>query len=87
MVNLKPQKFLLAPMVKFTYKYLQYTTYVCVQYTTYVCVQYTTEVEDSYNGPKLEADITPEFMKDLLKWYKEEKKLHKKYCYKVSIMK
>lgn len=74
MVNLNPQKFLLAPiwyMVKFTY----------------VCVQYTTEVEDSYNGPKLEADITPEFMKDLLKWYKEEKKLHKKYCYKVSIMK
>ena len=60
---------------------------MCALYTTYVYVQYTTEVEDSYNGPKLEADITPEFMKDLLKWYKEEKKLHKKYCYKVSIMK
>ena len=50
----------------------------------YVCVQCKIEVEDSYDGPKLEADISPEFMKDLLKWYKEEKKLHKKYCYKVS---
>ena len=44
---------------------------------------YAIEVEDSYNGPKLEDNINAEFMKDLLKWYKEEKKLHKKYCYKV----
>ena len=46
-------------------------------------VHYTIEVEDSYDGPKLEDDISAEFMKDLLKWFKEEKKLHKKYCYKV----
>ena len=46
----------------------------------------TIEVEDSYDGPKLEDNITPEFMKDLLKWFKEQKKLHKKYCYKVHIV-
>ena len=43
-------------------------------------------VEYSYQGPRLDGDITAEFMQDLLQWFKEEKKLHKKYAYKVSGM-
>ena len=43
-----------------------------------------TDVEDSYSGPKLDDDISAGFMKNLLDWFKEQKKLHKKYCYKVS---
>ena len=41
-------------------------------------------VEDSYSGPKLDGEITAEFMQDLLQWYKDENRLHKKYAYKVS---
>lgn len=42
-------------------------------------------VEDDYNGPKLENDtVTLAFMKELMQWYKDQKKLHKKYAYKVS---
>ena len=41
-------------------------------------------VEDSYQGPRLDGDITAEFMQDLLQWFKDEKRLHKKYAYKVS---
>ena len=40
-------------------------------------------VDDSYQGPRLEEDLTPEFMKELLDWQKKEKKLHRKYAYKV----
>lgn len=42
-------------------------------------------IEDDYNGPKLENDTTVslEFMKELMQWYKDQKKLHKKYAYKV----
>ena len=43
-----------------------------------------TAVEHSYQGPRLDGDITAEFMQDLLQWFKEEKKVHKKYAYKVS---
>jgi serine/threonine-protein phosphatase 5 len=42
-------------------------------------------VEDDYSGPKLENDtVTLAFMKELMQWYKDQKKLHKKYAYKVS---
>ena len=42
-------------------------------------------IEDDYDGPKLENEtkITLEFMKQLMQWYKDQKKLHKKYAYKV----
>jgi serine/threonine-protein phosphatase 5 len=42
-------------------------------------------IEDDYNGPKLENEetVTLEFMKELMQWYKDQKKLHKKYAYKV----
>ena len=42
-----------------------------------------TAVDESYQGPKLEGDLTPEFMKELLDWLKKERKLHRKYAYKV----
>lgn len=43
-------------------------------------------IEDDYAGPKLENEttVTLDFMKDLMKWYKDQKKLHKKYAYKVG---
>lgn len=43
-------------------------------------------IEDDYTGPKLqdETTVSLEFMKELMQWYKDQKKLHKKYAYKVS---
>jgi len=45
-------------------------------------------IEDDYSGPKLENEetVTLEFMKELMKWYKDQKKLHKKYAYKVCLI-
>lgn len=42
-------------------------------------------IEDEYSGPKLqdEETVTLDFMKELMQWYKDQKKLHKKYAYKV----
>jgi serine/threonine-protein phosphatase 5 len=43
-------------------------------------------IEDDYDGPKLENEttVTLDFMKQLMQWYKDQKKLHKKYAYKVN---
>lgn len=43
-------------------------------------------IEDDYDGPKLEDDknVTLDFMKALMQHYKDQKKLHKKYAYKVD---
>jgi len=40
-------------------------------------------VEVSYSGPRLDGDISEEFMRDVLQYFKDQKKLHKKYAYKV----
>lgn len=42
-------------------------------------------IEDDYDGPKLEGEknVTLEFMNELMQHYKDQKKLHKKYAYKV----
>ncbi len=41
-------------------------------------------VESSYSGPHLvEGKVTLEFMKELMQAYKEQKKLHRKYAFKV----
>ncbi|XP_065894493.1 serine/threonine-protein phosphatase 5-like [Dysidea avara] len=45
----------------------------------------TIDVEDSYSGPKLDDDISAGFMKNMLQWFKDQKKLHKKYCYKIML--
>lgn len=42
-------------------------------------------IEDEYKGPQLEnGKVTLNFMKELMEFYKQEKKLHKKFAYKVN---
>lgn len=44
-------------------------------------------IEDDYTGPTLEnGKVTVTFMEGLLEWYREQKKLHRKYAYKVSFV-
>lgn len=40
-------------------------------------------VDKDYTGPRLDGDIDVEFMKNLITTFKEQKKLHIKYAYKV----
>ncbi|KAK6635261.1 Serine/threonine-protein phosphatase 5 [Polyplax serrata] len=43
-------------------------------------------IEDEYTGPKLEnGKVTLEFMNCLMQHYKEQKKLHRKYAYKILV--
>lgn len=42
-------------------------------------------VEDDYTGPRFDDDISADFMSELLQWLKDEKRLHKKYAYKIII--
>lgn len=42
-------------------------------------------MESDYTGPRLDGDITAEFMTELVTHLRDQKKLHKKYAYKVSI--
>ncbi|CAH0728578.1 unnamed protein product, partial [Brenthis ino] len=43
-------------------------------------------IEDEYDGPSLEdGKVTLKFVTDLMEYYKEQKKLHKKYAYKILI--
>ncbi|XP_005533975.1 PREDICTED: protein PPP5D1, partial [Pseudopodoces humilis] len=42
-------------------------------------------IEDEYSGPKLEeGKVTLSFMKELMQWYKEQKKLHRKCAYQTE---
>ncbi|EDS32813.1 serine/threonine-protein phosphatase 5 [Culex quinquefasciatus] len=41
-------------------------------------------IEADYEGPKLEdGKVTLDFMKHLMEWYKNEKKLHKNFAYRI----
>ncbi|KAF2358771.1 PPP domain [Trinorchestia longiramus] len=43
-------------------------------------------IEDNYDGPALEdGRVTEQFMLDLMEHYKVQKKLHKKYAYKILL--
>ncbi|XP_039583786.1 serine/threonine-protein phosphatase 5-like, partial [Passer montanus] len=43
-------------------------------------------IEDEYSGPKLEdGRVTLAFMKDLMQWYKDQKKLHRKCAYQILV--
>ncbi|XP_045453104.1 serine/threonine-protein phosphatase 5 [Melitaea cinxia] len=43
-------------------------------------------IEDEYEGPSLEdGKVTLKFIKDLMEYYKAQKKLHKKYAYKILL--
>lgn len=43
-----------------------------------------TEVEEKYDGPRVDGEISAEFMKELMQYLKDQKRLHKKYAFKVS---
>ncbi|KAL3875067.1 hypothetical protein ACJMK2_038005 [Sinanodonta woodiana] len=46
----------------------------------------TMAIDDDYDGPKLEDGVvTLQFVKDLLKTFKEQKKLHRKYAYQILL--
>lgn len=46
---------------------------------------HTPAIEDEYSGPKLEdGRVTVAFMKELMQWYKGQKKLHRKCAYQVG---
>ena len=42
-------------------------------------------VEESYSGPKFneEDSITPDFVHEMISWFKNGKKIHKKFAYSV----
>jgi serine/threonine-protein phosphatase 5 len=42
-------------------------------------------VEDSYNGPHLPKEITLEFVKEMLEYLKNQKRLHKKYALQIMV--
>lgn len=43
-------------------------------------------IEDDYQGPRFEdGGVTLKFVTDLMKTFKEQKKLHRKYAYQVGI--
>ena len=42
-------------------------------------------MEDDYDGPRLSEDgITKEFVEELIERFKNQKKIHKRYAYKVN---
>jgi len=44
-------------------------------------------IEDDYSGPKLEdGKVTLKFMKELMDWFKDQKKLHRKFAYQVNAL-
>ncbi|KPP62546.1 hypothetical protein Z043_119264 [Scleropages formosus] len=45
-----------------------------------------TVIEDDYTGPKLEdGKVTLKFMKELMAWFKDQKKLHRKCAYQILV--
>lgn len=50
-------------------------------------VQYETiKIQDSYAGPRLEdGRVTPDFLKQMLQYFKEEKTLHKRIVYEILL--
>ena len=43
-------------------------------------------IEDDYVGPKLEdGKVTLMFMKEMMDWFKDQKKLHRKCAYQVKL--
>lgn len=43
-------------------------------------------IEDEYSGPKLDdGKVTLTFMKELMQWYKDQKKLHRKCAYQILV--
>ena len=49
------------------------------------CLIKHVEVEEKYKGPRFDGEITAEFMKETLDWFRDQKLLHKKYAFKACI--
>lgn len=50
---------------------------------TWACIA---AIEDDYVGPKLEdGKVTLKFMNEMMDWFKDQKKLHRKCAYQVKI--
>lgn len=47
-------------------------------------VTWCAEVEEKYEGPRLEEEISADFMQEMMDWLRNQKLLHKKYAFKVS---
>ncbi|XP_065845357.1 serine/threonine-protein phosphatase 5-like [Oscarella lobularis] len=43
------------------------------------------DVEEKYEGPRFDEEITADFMVSLLTWQRDQKTLHKKYAYKILL--
>ena len=41
-------------------------------------------MEEKYEGPRLEEEISADFMQEMMDWLRNQKLLHKKYAFKVS---
>ena len=42
-------------------------------------------IEDEYTGPKLEdGKVTAKFMNNMVDWFKDQKKIHRKCAYQVK---
>jgi len=41
-------------------------------------------VDDSYDGPKMEDEITLEFVKAMIERFKNQKTIHKKFAFSVK---
>ena len=64
-------------------------TYVCIYVCVYVrtwCALLPIAVDDSYSGPRLDGEMTMEFMQEMMDTFREQKLIHKKYTFKVCIM-
>lgn len=50
----------------------------------HVILQLIIAIEDDYVGPQLEnGKVTLKFMEELMEFYKDQKRLHRKFAYKV----
>ncbi|MFH4980433.1 hypothetical protein AB6A40_007142 [Gnathostoma spinigerum] len=61
-------------------RWIAYLTYFAV-----ICRKLHIKVEATYKGPRLDDGISAEFMVELIKTFKDQKKLHKKYAYKILL--
>lgn len=57
----------------------------------YIVIQHANQsvsaIEDDYAGPKLEnGQVTLAFMKEMMEWFEDQKKLHRKCAYQVNVL-
>lgn len=59
---------------------------VCLDSSSEITLSYIAAIEDDYGGPQLEdGKVTLKFMKEMMDWFKDQKKLHRKCAYQVNM--